>query len=121
MGVNLCGADIGEAEQRLTVDETFVLHNVQMDRAAAYVAGGRHRDQCDWFCNRKALEELHTATDDGERLQHLADDAQHRSVSGAGPWSTGNGCRRNPSQCANRSTVSNRRKLPIRSTYPKRA
>lgn len=60
------------AAQGLTVDETFVLHDVQMDRAAPHVAGSRHRDECEWFCNSKALDELHPATDDGERLQHLA-------------------------------------------------
>lgn len=61
------------AAQGLTVDEAFVLHDVQMDRAAAYVAGSRHRDQCEWFCNGKALDELHPATNDGERIQHLAE------------------------------------------------
>jgi conjugative relaxase-like TrwC/TraI family protein len=60
------------AAQGLTVDETFVLHDAQMDRALAYVAGSRHRDTCEWFCNNKALDELNPATDDGERLTHLA-------------------------------------------------
>jgi hypothetical protein len=49
-----------------------VLHDAQMDRALAYVAGSRHRDTCEWFCNNKALDELNPATDDGERLTHLA-------------------------------------------------
>jgi ATP-dependent exoDNAse (exonuclease V) alpha subunit len=60
------------AAQGLTVDETFVLHDVQMDRAAGYVAGSRHRDQCHWVCNRKALDELHPANSDHERLTHVA-------------------------------------------------
>jgi ATP-dependent exoDNAse (exonuclease V) alpha subunit len=60
------------AAQGLTVEETFVLHDAQMDRAAAYVVDSRHRDRCEWFCNSKGLDELHPAIDDGERLQHLA-------------------------------------------------
>jgi conjugative relaxase-like TrwC/TraI family protein len=60
------------ASQGLTVDEAFILHDIQMDRASAYVAGSRHRDQCQWFCNSKALDELNPATNDDERLQHLA-------------------------------------------------
>lgn len=60
------------AAQGLTVDETSVLHDAQMDRALAYVAGSRHRDQCEWFCNNKVLDELHPAADDQERLTHLA-------------------------------------------------
>jgi ATP-dependent exoDNAse (exonuclease V) alpha subunit len=60
------------AAQGLTVDEAFVLHDAQMDRATAYVAGSRHRDRCEWFCNSRALDELDPATNVDERLQHLA-------------------------------------------------
>lgn len=60
------------ASQGLTVDETFVLHDAQMDRASAYVSGSRHRDACHWFCNSKVLDALHPATNDNERLEHLA-------------------------------------------------
>lgn len=44
------------SSQGSTVDETFILHNNQMNRAASYVASSRHRDNCNYFVNSDAVE-----------------------------------------------------------------
>lgn len=43
--------------QGATVDgDTFILYNTGMDRAATYVAGSRHKDNCHWFVNSGELD-----------------------------------------------------------------
>lgn len=61
------------ASQGLTVDETFVLHDVQMDRASGYVAGSRHRNNCRWFFNTMAVDEIAKPVSHAERLSYLAE------------------------------------------------
>jgi conjugative relaxase-like TrwC/TraI family protein len=54
------------ASQGITVDgSVFVLHNVGMDRATAYVSGSRHKDNCHWFFNQSSIEQ---ACNNGETL-----------------------------------------------------
>lgn len=60
------------SSQGLTVDESFVLHDHQMDRASAYVAGSRHRDNSRWFFNTAALDDLILSSDKNDRLTYLA-------------------------------------------------
>ncbi|ELI5735571.1 relaxase domain-containing protein [Vibrio fluvialis] len=46
------------SSQGITVDgDTFVLFNCGMDRAACYVAGSRHKDNCHWFINQSSIQE----------------------------------------------------------------
>ncbi|WP_342340263.1 AAA family ATPase [Brumicola pallidula] len=46
------------SSQGSTVDgDTFVLYTTSMDRAASYVAGSRHKDNCDWFVNGRELDD----------------------------------------------------------------
>jgi ATP-dependent exoDNAse (exonuclease V) alpha subunit len=62
------------AAQGLTVDRTLVLHDPQMDRASAYVAGSRHRDSCEWFLNRALLDEVgERGQSDDDRVQLAAE------------------------------------------------
>jgi ATP-dependent exoDNAse (exonuclease V) alpha subunit len=45
------------AAQGSTIDgDTFVLYTTGMDRAASYVAGSRHKDNCHWFVNGEELD-----------------------------------------------------------------
>lgn len=45
------------SSQGATVDgDTFVLYTTAMDRAASYVAGSRHKDNCHWFINGQELD-----------------------------------------------------------------
>ena len=45
------------SSQSATVDgDTFVLYTTAMDRAASYVAGSRHKDNCHWFVNDQELD-----------------------------------------------------------------
>ncbi|MES9859247.1 MAG: MobF family relaxase [Candidatus Thiodiazotropha sp. 4PDIV1] len=55
------------ASQGSTVDETFILHNSQMNRAASYVASSRHRDHCHLFVDSDNIE-AHMYLDDGESI-----------------------------------------------------
>jgi ATP-dependent exoDNAse (exonuclease V) alpha subunit len=46
------------SSQGSTVDgDTFVLYTTSMDRAASYVAGSRHKDNCHWFVNGRELDD----------------------------------------------------------------
>lgn len=55
------------ASQGSTVDgDTFVLYTTGMDRAASYVAGSRHKDNCHWFVNGQELDALSGQKDRGE-------------------------------------------------------
>ena len=65
--------------QGATVDgDTFVLYTSAMDRAASYVAGSRHKDNCHWFVNGQELDAQSGQSDKGEaptlaaRLKTLA-------------------------------------------------
>jgi len=47
------------SSQGVTVDgDVFLLHNNNIDRAHAYVAGSRHKDKCHWFINKKEVQML---------------------------------------------------------------
>ncbi|OUS52138.1 hypothetical protein BM607_013085 [Shewanella sp. SACH] len=53
--------------QGATVDgDTFVLYTTAMDRAASYVAGSRHKDNCHWFVNGQELDAQSGQSDKGE-------------------------------------------------------
>lgn len=58
--------------------DTFVLYTTAMDRAASYVAGSRHKDQCHWFVNGQELDAQSGQADKGQtpdmatRLKTLA-------------------------------------------------
>ena len=65
--------------QGATVDgDTFVLYTTAMDRAASYVAGSRHKDNCHWFVNGQELDAQSGQADKGQmpdmatRLKTLA-------------------------------------------------
>lgn len=65
--------------QGVTVDgDTFVLYTTAMDRAASYVAGSRHKDNCHWFVNGQELDAQGGQADKGQtpdmatRLKNLA-------------------------------------------------
>ncbi|UJF21687.1 AAA family ATPase [Shewanella sp. OMA3-2] len=65
--------------QGATVDgDTFVLYTTAMDRAASYVAGSRHKDNCHWFINGQELDAQSGQADKGQtpdtemRLKTLA-------------------------------------------------
>ncbi|WP_088213124.1 MobF family relaxase [Shewanella sp. Shew256] len=65
--------------QGATVDgDTFVLYTSAMDRAASYVAGSRHKDNCHWFVNGQELDAQSGQADKGQmpdtetRLKTLA-------------------------------------------------
>ncbi|WP_157981885.1 AAA family ATPase [Pseudidiomarina donghaiensis] len=67
------------SSQGATVDgDTFVLYTTAMDRAASYVAGSRHKDNCNWFINGQELDAQSGQRDKGEtptleaRLKTLA-------------------------------------------------
>lgn len=67
------------SSQGATIDgDTFVLYTTAMDRAASYVAGSRHKDQCHWFVNGKELDAQSGQADKGQtpdmatRLKTLA-------------------------------------------------
>jgi ATP-dependent exoDNAse (exonuclease V) alpha subunit len=67
------------SSQGATVDgDTFVLYNTAMDRAASYVAGSRHKDNCHWFVNGQELDAQSGQADKGQtpdmatRLKTLA-------------------------------------------------
>jgi hypothetical protein len=55
-----------------------VLNTTAMDRAASYVAGSRHKDNCHWFVNGQELDAQSGQSDKGEtptlaaRLKTLA-------------------------------------------------
>ncbi|WP_421131756.1 hypothetical protein [Alteromonas sp. A079] len=45
------------SSQGATIDgDTLVLYTTAMDRAASYVAGSRHRENCHWFINAQELD-----------------------------------------------------------------
>jgi len=49
------------SSQGQTIDgDTFVYYTSGMNRANAYVAGSRHKDNYHWFFNKKELVELHS-------------------------------------------------------------
>jgi conjugative relaxase-like TrwC/TraI family protein len=53
--------------QGATVDgDTFVLYTSAMDRAASYVAGSRHKDNCHWFVNGQELDAQSGQADKGQ-------------------------------------------------------
>ncbi|UJF21386.1 hypothetical protein [Shewanella sp. OMA3-2] len=53
--------------QGATVDgDTFVLYTTAMDRAASYVAGSRHKDNCHWFINGQELDAQSGQADKGQ-------------------------------------------------------
>jgi ATP-dependent exoDNAse (exonuclease V) alpha subunit len=55
------------AAQGSTIDgDTFVLYTTGMDRAASYVAGSRHKDNCHWFVNGEELDAQSGQKDRGE-------------------------------------------------------
>jgi ATP-dependent exoDNAse (exonuclease V) alpha subunit len=55
------------ASQGATIDgDTFVLYTTGMDRAASYVAGSRHKDNCHWFVNGEELDAQSGQKDKGE-------------------------------------------------------
>ncbi|EOG8302635.1 MobF family relaxase [Yersinia enterocolitica] len=55
------------SSQGATVDgDTFVLYTSGMDKAASYVAGSRHRDNCHWFVNGQELDAQSGQRDTGE-------------------------------------------------------
>jgi hypothetical protein len=55
------------ARQGATIDgDTFVLYTTAMDRAASYVAGSRHKDNCHWFVNGEELDAQSGQKDRGE-------------------------------------------------------
>jgi ATP-dependent exoDNAse (exonuclease V) alpha subunit len=67
------------SSQGATVDgDTFVLYTTAMDRAASYVAGSRHKDNCHWFVNGQELDAQSGQADKGQtpdmatRLKTLA-------------------------------------------------
>jgi len=43
-----------------------VLYTTAMDRAASYVAGSRHKDNCHWFINGQELDAQSGQSDKGE-------------------------------------------------------
>jgi hypothetical protein len=43
-----------------------VLNTTAMDRAASYVAGSRHKDNCHWFVNGQELDAQSGQSDKGE-------------------------------------------------------
>jgi conjugative relaxase-like TrwC/TraI family protein len=46
------------SSQGSTIDgDTFVLYSTSMDRAASYVAGSRHKENCHWFVNGQELDD----------------------------------------------------------------
>jgi conjugative relaxase-like TrwC/TraI family protein len=54
------------SSQGATVDgDTFVLYTTAMDRAASYVAGSRHKDNCHWFVNGQELDARSGQADTG--------------------------------------------------------
>lgn len=56
------------ASQGATIDgDTFVLYTTAMDRAASYVAGSRHKDQCHWFVNGQELVAQSGQADKGQK------------------------------------------------------
>ena len=56
------------SSQGATVDgDTFVLYTTAMDRAASYVAGSRHKDQCHWFVNGQELDAQCGISDNGDK------------------------------------------------------
>lgn len=67
------------SSQGATIDgDTFVLYTTAMDRAASYVAGSRHKDNCHWFVNGQELDAQSGQADKGQtpdtetRLKTLA-------------------------------------------------
>jgi ATP-dependent exoDNAse (exonuclease V) alpha subunit len=55
------------AAQGSTIDgDTFVLYTTSMDRAASYVAGSRHKDNCHWYVNGEELDAQSGQKDRGE-------------------------------------------------------
>jgi conjugative relaxase-like TrwC/TraI family protein len=59
------------SSQGSTVDgDTFVLYTTSMDRAASYVAGSRHKDNCHWFVDGKELDDYNEDHVDGEQNLH---------------------------------------------------
>ncbi len=64
------------ASQGITVSgDVFVLHDSRMDRAASYVAGSRHKENCHWIFNRESISNSEgdgkTITDD-ELIEYAA-------------------------------------------------
>ncbi len=53
--------------------DTFILHNTQMDRAANYVAGSRHKDNCHWYLDRTAIDAHNEHSTDNERIKTLVE------------------------------------------------
>jgi conjugative relaxase-like TrwC/TraI family protein len=54
------------SSQGMTIDgDVFVYYSTGMDRAASYVAGSRHKDNCHWFVNAEELDALNGTKDKG--------------------------------------------------------
>jgi conjugative relaxase-like TrwC/TraI family protein len=54
------------SSQGMTVDgDVFVHYTTSMDRAASYVAGSRHKDNCHWFINSEELDAFNGTKDRG--------------------------------------------------------
>jgi hypothetical protein len=54
------------SSQGMTVDgDVFVHYTTGMDRAASYVAGSRHKDNCHWFVNAEELDAYNGTKDKG--------------------------------------------------------
>lgn len=65
------------SSQGMTVDgDVFIYYTTGMDRAASYVAGSRHKDNCHWFVNGEELDAFNGTKDMG--LQDVAKAQQAR-------------------------------------------
>jgi conjugative relaxase-like TrwC/TraI family protein len=60
--VHAYATTVYSSQGNTTDGDTFVFYTPNMDRAASYVAGSRHKDNCHWFVDGQELDEYDAAT-----------------------------------------------------------